>query len=97
MAHKLQNPRILRITFHTFRHFYGTMEYHRTKDPLYVQERLGHRSILSTMVYTHLVKFESDDYYVRVAKTLEQDKELLEAGFEYVTEREGIKIYRKRK
>ena len=97
MAHKLQNPRILRITFHTFRHFYGTMEYHRTKDPLYVQERLGHRSILSTMVYTHLVKFESDDYHVRVAKTLEEDKELLEAGFEYVTEREDLKLYRKRK
>jgi cytosine/adenosine deaminase-related metal-dependent hydrolase len=32
-----------------------------------------------------------------VAKTLDEDKELLEAGFEYVTERDGVKIYRKRK
>jgi hypothetical protein len=31
-----------------------------------------------------------------VTKT-EEDKELLEAGFEYVTERGGVKIYRKRK
>ena len=73
------------------------MTYHKTKDPLYVQERLGNRNILSTMVYTHLVKFESDDYHVRVARTLEEDKELLETGFEYVTEREGLKLYRKRK
>jgi len=34
---------------------------------------------------------------VKVSKTLEEDKELLEVGFEYVTERDGVKIYRKRK
>jgi len=35
--------------------------------------------------------------HVRTAKTLKEDEELLKAGFEYVTERNGIKIYRKRK
>jgi integrase len=97
IAFKLQNPRLKRITFHTFRHFYATMEYHRTKDILHVQQRLGHRDINSTLIYTHLVSFEADDYTIRVAKTLKEDKELLKAGFTYVTERDGVKIYRKRK
>ena len=73
------------------------MEYHKTKDLLYVQERLGHRSALSTMLYTHLVNFESEDYHVKTARTLKDDEELVAAGFEYVTERDDVKIYRKRK
>ena len=73
------------------------MEYHKTKDILHVQQKLGHKKISSTLVYTHLVNFESDEYTVRVAKTLREDEELLKAGFEYVTERDGIKVYRKRK
>lgn len=97
LAFKLQNPRINRITFHTFRHFYGTMEYHKTKDILHVQQKLGHRSILSTMIYTQLVNFESDKYHVKAAKNVKEDKELIAGGFEYVTERDGVKIYRKRK
>ncbi len=79
------------------RHFYGTMEYHRTKDILHVKERLGHRSITSTLIYTHLVNFEADEYHTATSKSLKEDEELLKAGFEYVTERDGIKIYRKRK
>jgi len=97
IANKLKNPRIERITFHTLRHFFGTMEYHKTKDILHVQERLGHRSITSTLIYTHLVNFEGDDYHVRTAKSLKEDEELLKAGFEYVTDRDEVKIYRKRK
>ncbi|MDH5391467.1 MAG: hypothetical protein OEX10_09985 [Candidatus Bathyarchaeota archaeon] len=58
---------------------------------------LGHRDIKSTLAYTHLVNFESDDYHAKVSRSLREDKELLKAGFEYVTERDGTKIYRKRK
>jgi hypothetical protein len=36
-------------------------------------------------------------YHVAVAKTLKEDEELLKSGFEYVTDRNGAKIYRKRK
>lgn len=97
IAHKLQNPRIKRITFHTIRHWCATMEYHRTKDILHVQERLGHKKIENTLIYTHLVNFEGDEYHVKTAKRLNEDEELLKAGFEYVTERDGIKIYRQRK
>ncbi len=73
------------------------MEYHRTKDILHVIQLLGHKNINNTLIYTQLINFESDEFHVRVAKNLEEDKELVEAGFEYVTERDGAKIYRKRK
>jgi len=97
VAFKLQNPRMNRISFHTLKHFYATIEYHKTKDLLNVQQRLGHRSVLSPMIYTQLVNFESDKYHVKTAKNVKEDEELIAAGFEYVTGRQGVKIYRKRK
>jgi hypothetical protein len=49
------------------------------------------------MIYTHLVNFEADEYHTATSKSLKRDEELLMAGFEYVTERDEIKIFRKRK
>ena len=86
IAFKLQNPRLKRITFHTLRHFYGTTEYHKTKNILYEQNKLGHRVLKSTLVYSHLVNVESDEYHTATSKSLKEDEELLKAGFEYVTE-----------
>jgi integrase len=97
VARKLKNPRIREITFHTLRHFKATMEYHKTKDILHVMKVLGHKNIKNTLIYTQLVDLQNDDYIVRVAHNIEEDKELVEAGFEYITERDGLKIYRKRK
>ena len=97
VAYKLQNPRISKMTFHTFQHWKATMEYHKTKNLLQLQKDLGHKLITSTMIYTHLVNFEADEYNTATSKSLKRDEELLMAGFEYVTERKGIKIFRKRK
>lgn len=96
-AHKLGNSRLLKIGFRTLRHFKATIEYSRTKDILHVMQVLGHKSIKNTLVYTHLVNFESDEYTVKVATSLEECTKLLEAGFEYVTDFEGKKLFRKRK
>ena len=97
LAWKLQNPRLNQISFHTFRHWKATMEYHRTRDILHVKELLGHRNINSTLVYTHLISFEDDEFHVRVAKTLKEACDLIEAGFDYVTDMDEAKIFRKRK
>jgi len=98
LARKLQNPRLNQITFHTFRHWKATMEYHRTKDILHVKQMLGHRRIDSTLIYTQLVDFECDeDFTCRTARTLEEASQLIEAGFEYVTDIDGVKLFRKRK
>ena len=93
----MQNPNLNKISFHTFRHWYATMEYHKTKNLRYVQERLGHKSILTTTLYTHLINFEADSYHSAVAKTVDEAKKLIEAGFEYVTDLDGVKLFRKPK
>jgi len=99
VAQKLQNPRLLRISFHTIRHWKATMEYQRTKDILYVMRLLGHKNIKNTLIYTQLVEFEenTDQYISKVATTVDEARELIEAGFEYVCDMDGVKIFRKRK
>jgi integrase len=100
IAHKLQNPRIRRITFRTLRHWKATIEYHRTKDILHVMSILGHKNIKNTLVYTHLAEelFEGQDEYVsKVAKTEHDACTLIDAGFEYVCDFNGDKLFRKRK
>ncbi|MFC1486365.1 tyrosine-type recombinase/integrase [Thermoproteota archaeon] len=99
VAQKLQNPRINHITFHTFRHFKATMEYHRTKDIIHVKQILGHKSINSTMLYTQLVNFKENDYHVKVANNVKEACEFVKSGFRYVTGEytDGGKIFRKPK
>jgi integrase len=97
LAQKLQNPRLDQISFHTLRHWKATTEYHRTRDILYVKHLLGHKSINNTMLYTQLISFESDEYASAVAKTLDEARKLVESGFEYVIDVEGVNLLRKRK
>ena len=97
VAHKLQNQRIHKITFHTLRHWKTTMEYAVTKDILHVMKLLGHRSIQNTLLYTQLVNFESDQFHSAVAKSIEEAQKLVEAGFEYVCDFNEVKLFRKRK
>ena len=52
------------------------------------------------MVYMHIAKSVinySEDYICKIAETIEEACQLIESGFEYVTEMDGIKIFRKRK
>jgi len=74
------------------------MEYAKTKDILHVMKLLGHKSIKNTLIYTQLIEGIRDDEYVcKVARTPEEISSLIEAGFEYVCEHEGLKFFRKRK
>ncbi|MCJ7423457.1 tyrosine-type recombinase/integrase [Candidatus Bathyarchaeota archaeon] len=97
LARTLQNPRLLQIRFHTLRHFKATMEYHRTRNILYVKQLLGHKRLENTEIYTRLIESENDEYHSATAKNVEEAKQLIETGFEYVTEMEDIKLFRKRK
>jgi integrase/recombinase XerD len=95
---KLKNPRFKKVTFHTFRHWKATTEYHKTKDILHIMELLGHRDIKTTLIYTQLVTFESDEYNSSTAKTTKEASQLVEAGFEYIcTTPENVMLFRKRK
>lgn len=101
LAAKLQNPRLLRITFHIFRHWKATMPYHQTRDPYYVKDFLGHKSLSSTEIYINIERtmFESacDEFTVKVTEKPEEVKALLESGFEYVCQKDSLAFLRKRK
>jgi integrase len=99
---KLGNPRIKKISFHTFRHWKGTMEYHKTKDIIHVKTILGHKNIESTMVYINiesaLFLATSDEFTCKVANNEKEARELIESGFEYITTTpDNIMLFRKRK
>jgi integrase len=98
---KLNNPRLLQIHPHTFRHWKGTTEYHKTKDIMHVKAILGHKNISSTMVYINLENAifleQNDEFTCKVAKTPDEAIKLIEAGFTKADEIDGIHIYKKRK
>jgi len=97
VAEKLANQRVKAITFKTLRHWKATMEYHKTKDILHVKRLLGHKNINNTLIYTHLVNFESDEWVCKVAGTIAEAGKLVEAGFDFITQFEGKMLFRKRK
>ena len=97
VAEKLQDPAIKTIRLYDFRHWKASTEYAKTKDLLHVKALLGHKDLRTTLRYTQLVNFGSEEYHVKVGKTLEECSKLLEAGFEYVTDYEDNKLFRKRK
>ncbi len=82
LAHKLQNPRLLRISFHTIRHWKATMEYHKTKDILHVKSLLGHKKLENTEIYISLEKAlfgdpYNQEFHVKVAATPQEIQPLL--------------------
>ena len=95
LARTQSNPRFLQIHLHTFRHFYATETLRQTKNLSYVKYALGHKSVMNTERYTHLVNFGSDKYYSAVAKTVEEIRQLAEDGWMYFQEINGIKVFRK--
>jgi len=97
-AEKLQDLSIKGIRLYDLRHFFATMTYHKTRDILFTKQQMGHRKIETTLIYTQLLQFDKDDNYTcKIAQNVEQATELIENGFEYVTEMDGLKLFRKRK
>ena len=94
------NPRILKIHLHTFRHCKALREYHKTKNILHVKAVLGHRSIRTTMTYVELYTqlyndLMPEDYVCETASSVKDAQKLIESGFEYICEIEGEKLFRK--
>ena len=82
LAQTIQTPRLLRITFHAFRHWKETMIYHQTKNPYCIKNFLGCKEHKSTEVYINIehTLFESganDQFTVKIAQTLQEIKTLL--------------------
>ena len=98
LAKRMDNPRLLKIHFHSLRHWRASREYEKTGDIYQVKDLLGHKSLSNTDRYQHGV-FKSDEYVSKRPKTSLEEDALISAGFEYVRfdDREQTSIYRKRK
>jgi integrase len=101
ISSKLQNPRLLKIHFHTIRHWKATTLYHETRDIYYVMQFLGHKNIKNTMKYVQLeealFKKNDDGFICKVACDVEEARKLIELGFGYVCEFDGAKLFKIRK
>ena len=97
LAFKLKNSGLRQIGFHSIRHWHATMEFHKTKNLLHVQQRLGHKNIRNTTIYIHLIATEGDEYHSATAKTAKEVCKLVDAGFDYVYDVDDLKIFKKRK
>jgi len=73
------------------------MEYAKTKNLLWVKHVLGHKSIKNTEIYMHLCDFSSEEYHSAIAKTIDEARKLIESGFDYVCDMDGVKLFSKRK
>lgn len=67
-----------------------------------MKEFLGHRRLDSTLIYINIEKAiyydgEPDEFHVKIAEAPKEMKELLEVGFDYICEKDGLVFFRKRK
>ena len=91
---------LLKIRLYDLRHWFATTQYLKTRDLLHVKYLLWHRNIETTMIYVHLAQgltSSAEDYACKAARSIEEATALIEAGFEYVTDVDGVKLFRKRK
>lgn len=98
-VHKLGNPELRKIDFYTFRYWKATMEYRRTRDFGSVMLLLGHKSLRYVLLYAQLSEAYNTDkeYICKEATNKVEAMQLIEAGFEYVFDRDGVSLFRKLK
>ena len=97
VSRNLGEPELSQIRLYDLRHFAGSMVYYKTKDIIYTMRFLGHKNIKNTLRCVHLINFDNEEYSVRATKNVEEASGLIEQGFEFVVDMDGIKLFRKRK
>jgi integrase len=101
LAKKLNDPNLKTVRLYDFRHWFATMRYWKYRDVGLTATDMGHKNWNTTRKYVHLTKIlemiKEDEWDCKTADTVEKAKELLEHGFDYITEMDGLKLFRKRK
>jgi len=99
---KLCKPELRKVKLQNLRNFSGAELYKSLpiRDPIAVMRHLRHKKLETTMHYLRGINldYEEDDQWIsRTSTTIEEDQKLIDNGFQYVTERDRTKLYRKRK
>jgi integrase len=70
IAAKLQDPKIIQIQFHIFRHWKATIEYTKTKEQWYVQKLLGNKTSKQQSDTAQLLSLpQNEGYSARLPST----------------------------
>jgi len=101
-AEKLHKPQLLNIALRNLRNYSGERFYKNLpiRDPIALMQHFRHKKLETTMHYIKaiILDYEEDEQYIsRTSTTIKEDQKLIDNGFQYVTERDGTKLYRKRK
>jgi integrase len=102
LADNLKQPDLKKIPMKNLRNYSGAHLYLTLpiRDPIAVMRHLRHKKLETTMHYLRGITLtieEDANYICRTTNNIKEDTELIENGFTFVTERDGIKLYRKRK
>jgi integrase len=98
LAKKTNDPTIKQIRLYDIRHYFATMDYHKFQDIKRTQYLMGHKHSNTTDIYTHILdNGEESEYTVKIASNIKEATALIEQGFQYVTEMENVRIFKKRK
>jgi len=99
LADNIKQPELKNIPLKNLRNYSGAKLYDQLKDPIAVMRHLRHKKLETTMHYLRAITIndEEEEYTVKTATNIKEATELLEHGFQYVTDMDNIKIFRKRK
>ena len=64
---------------------------------LLVKKLLGHKRVENTMKYIGMIDFKDDEFEVATATTVEEAKQVISSGFDYVTEKNGVMLFKRPK
>lgn len=102
-ATKLSEPNLKNIQLRNLRNYSGAQKYLKTRDAIITMRHLRHKKLDTTMHYIRSIQLDSDPEYITKCVQLGTDTtkkeitELLDAGFQYVTDADGYKYFRKLK
>ena len=69
VSEKLKDASLKQIRLYDFRHYYATMLYSKTRDILLVMRQMGHKKLETTLIYTQLLEFSENNFFVCLTKT----------------------------
>jgi integrase len=97
LANDHKDPSIATIRLYDFRHYFCSRQLNDTKDPYFVMVQMGHKKLETTQKYTHLMNLNDDEWTCKTAANVIEATILIKSGFQYVTEMDGLKLFKKRK
>jgi integrase len=97
LSTRLAEPAMFQIRLYDLRHYQACRTYYQTKDVFYTKQKLGWKKLETALFYLQCMDFGSEEYHSATAKTVEEAAKLIEQGFDFICEVDGVKLFRKRK